>query len=449
MKKYWLTSGVFSLMSNFAMLGFGFVTFLLLVRIMPQDEFGIWVLYLTVTSIAQIMRNGLIQNALVKHLHGGKTENYSEIVTASFVLHTLTGLVTFLMVAALAGVLAKLWSTPILKPMLYIYGLTMLLETPLQFFQFLFMANLNFVRRFWSIISYNAVLFFIILYLYIFKGEIQLIALPYYVAFSCLPALIISYFMVKPFLRFKWPIEKKWMSELFHYGKYVIGTSLSSILFNRVDIMMLGYFLNTQLVAIYNVPSRISNYAEVPLGSVAAIVFPQAAMRIKEQGEDAARYLWERSVGVLLAIVIPTAGFIFIFAEWIVIIVAGPEYREATTLMRLFAVLTVMKPFGRQSGTIMDSLGKPKINFQLLILSLAFNIILNWIFIQQFGIMGAIFATMISIAVTTFISIMVLKKMINVKLHHPFIYMMTTYRDVFNKIKNKITKKDAANEEGS
>ena len=44
---------------------FAFVGFLILVRLLPEYEFGVWVLYMTLVSFAEMGRSGLLQNAVV------------------------------------------------------------------------------------------------------------------------------------------------------------------------------------------------------------------------------------------------------------------------------------------------------------------------------------------------------------------------------------------------
>ncbi len=443
MKSYWMKSGVLSLFSNGATLGFAFLTFLILVRVMPQVDFGIWVLYLTVTNFADIIRNGITQNGLIKYLEGGKAKDYREIITASFFLNTVTAVISFLVIWAVAGPLARIWDTPVLEPMLLLFGVVLLFQSPLTFLQFLSMANLDFGKRFWSVILYTGSYFALVVIFVLWRGTVQLLELPWLMAAGSALSLVVTVWLNRSYFSLRWPLDRQWVKTLFHFGKYVVGTNFSSVLFNRIDIMMIGFFLNPNLVALYNVPTRVGNYVEVPMNSVALIVFPQVSLRIKEKGMDAARYLWERSIGVLLAMVIPMAILLFIFAEPLVVLIAGEAYRDAAPIMRLFAVLSIIKPFGRQGGIIMDSIGKPNVNFYLLLGSLVINVILNWLFIVHFGIIGAILATMISVLLSTTLSFLTLHHLINVKATHPWVYFIHSYKQAWQRLKFEIQKRRA------
>ncbi|MEZ4847758.1 MAG: hypothetical protein R3B93_03850 [Bacteroidia bacterium] len=58
-------------------------------------------------------------------------------------------------------------------------------------------------------------------------------------------------------------------------------------------------------MAIYGTAIKITNLVEVPTQSIAAIVFPQSARRIENEGRESVKRLYEKSVGVILALIIP------------------------------------------------------------------------------------------------------------------------------------------------
>ncbi|MBN2013132.1 flippase [candidate division KSB1 bacterium] len=436
MKKYWLKSGAFSFLGNGVTLAFAFFTFMVLVRILSQQEFGVWVLYLTVTTFAEILRNGITQNAILKFLEGGKAADYSKIVTASLFINVMTGLLGYVVIVLLSSILSQVWKVPDLQAVLLLYGLYILFYMPLTFIQFVCMANLEFKARFFTTLTYNTLNFLIVVGWCKFRGTVQLIELPVIQSISAAIALIQLIITSGKYIRLAWPIDWKWVSTLFHFGKYVFATAFSSMLFNRMDLMMVGYFINPTAVAIYNIPMRLGNYVEVPMNTMVSIVFPKAAERMKEEGIHTVRYLYERSVGTMLAIIVPCAIILGVFARPIVLLVAGEQYLDAVPIMQVLAFVSVLKPFSRQGGTILDCIGYPNYNFYSLFLSLIINFGLNWLFIVKMGIIGAIYATLLSVAIGTFIQQILLVKLINITPSHPIHYMWAFYRDSFRKIKS-------------
>ncbi|MBK8043399.1 MAG: hypothetical protein IPK21_12550 [Haliscomenobacter sp.] len=62
---YWLKAGIYAMLGHGAQLGFAFLNFLLLVRIWPERDLGVWTLYTALTAFAEMARMGLTQNGTI------------------------------------------------------------------------------------------------------------------------------------------------------------------------------------------------------------------------------------------------------------------------------------------------------------------------------------------------------------------------------------------------
>ncbi len=58
-KLYWLKSGSYNMVLNIQALLFGFGGFYLLVRMLDKHHYGIWTLFVAITTIFEMARNGL------------------------------------------------------------------------------------------------------------------------------------------------------------------------------------------------------------------------------------------------------------------------------------------------------------------------------------------------------------------------------------------------------
>jgi O-antigen/teichoic acid export membrane protein len=91
--QYWLKSGIINILQNFSTTIINIGTFAILTRLYgdSKHEFGAWNNYMQAIIILEIIRNGLIQSALIKFMSGAEQKKHSEIVSASFVISgTLT-----------------------------------------------------------------------------------------------------------------------------------------------------------------------------------------------------------------------------------------------------------------------------------------------------------------------------------------------------------------------
>ena len=265
-----------------------------------------------------------------------------------------------------------------------------------RYFDGIHMGNQDFKGVFLSKLIYGLVFILGIAWVWWKIGTVDLPYLPLLQLIAAIPSLLIFALYRRSYLQFG-PIVNGWLSKIFHFGKFVLGTNFSSMFFNKVDLLMLAFFLNPVAVGLYNVATRITNYMEVPMSGISQAIYPRLAQVGQEQGYLKVGALYERSVGYLLALTIPIVGVVFFFPEPIIQLVAGSQYLEAAPILSILVVAVLVKPWGRLFGITLDAIGKPKLNFYFLVSGLVLNITLNVMLIQLWGLKGAAFATLLSL----------------------------------------------------
>jgi O-antigen/teichoic acid export membrane protein len=443
-KTNWIQKGSYALLANVVFIGFAFLTFMLLVRIYPPKTFGVWVMFLTITSFAEMTRIGLIQNGLIKFISAaGSTTEKAEYLTAGFVLNIVATVILSLLLIIAAKGFEQLFDTPHLSSILYVYPLYALIFGTVKFLEFVQTAHHDFKGILLSNFIYGCSFTTVVFVLWLKNLSIPLWYLVVFQALSAFLALLFSYWYARKYLVFS-GFKKQRFFTLFHFGKYVFGTNFSSMLFNRMDTLMLGLFTTPVIVALYNIPTRINNYLDVPLNSIAQIIYPKISERYAKEGISAVRYLYERSVGLLLAISIPLIIVTAVFSRFIVWLLAGNNYLNAAPFVTAFAIMSLLKPYGRIMGLTLDAIGKPKLNFNLLLFSLIINFTLNLLFIPPLGITGAVIGTFSAVWIAIIIGQFIVRKYVPVNYWHPFIYMIRFYGDGWRKIKQWLLIKSIA-----
>ncbi|MCB0517403.1 MAG: flippase [Lewinellaceae bacterium] len=426
---YWLRSGFYTLSEKAAALLFGFGGAILLFRTISQESFGVWVLFLSITSILEVGRIGLLQNALVKYLATSSgDEEAGRITTASLVLNFLLTSIIVLFLLLLSIPISHWLDAPELAGLLKIYCLTTMALIP--FFQgnYIQQANLDFRGIFWSNVVKGGILFFYILFLFVNKVEVNLPQLAFCQVAAAIGASITAWVFAKPYFRFSKKLDWGWVEKLFHFGKYVFGTNLSTQLYKNVDKLLLGGLPGGGkiAVALYDAAIRVTNLTDVPTASMANMLFPQSAKRMQD-GNGAVKKLYEKAVGAILAFMVPCIIGVLLFADWIILLVAGKEYAEAANILRITILFGLFMPYAVQFGTVLDSIGKPRINFIYTIGSLALTAVLNFVFINKYGAFGAAIGTLSAYAVTFVFMQAFLRKHLKVNPLNPFVYMVEFY----------------------
>jgi lipopolysaccharide exporter len=196
---------------------------------------------------------------------------------------------------------------------------------------------------------------------------------------------------------------------------------------------MLGGLLSTAASGAFNIAVRITNLIDIPTSAVATIVFPQSAKRMESQGKEAIKYLYEKSVGTILAILVPGLIVLYFCSGFVVHFIAGAKYNDSIPLLKVTLLYCLLIPYGRQFGTILDSIGRTRLTFVIVLITASLNLGLNYFFIKRFGVIGAAYATLISNIVGFLIAQTILKKELNVNVLHTFIYAYRFYPEVYTK----------------
>ncbi len=424
---YWVKSGIFTFSDKLIVALFGLLTFYIIIRVLSKEAFGGWVLFVSVSAVLESVRTAFVLNPMVKYLADAKKEDYTHIVSAAFFLNLFFSVIISLFFLFFSSWLSAIWDVPALENAFYLYVVITFLLTPLTHFNFLQNANLNFRGTFYSSLSRRAIFFTYVLVCFIIGYKFSLLELVAVQAISVFLSIFVAYYCARKWVAFNYKVKMTWVKELFHYGKYTVSTNVSSMIFKNTDSWMLGSMLSPLAVALYNPAIRVSSLVEIPTGALATIAFPQIAKRINKEGSKAAKYLYERSVGALFAIMLPIVLFIIVFSDYVVLFVAGEEYLDTSPILSVTMLYGLILPFERQFGITLNALGKPNYNFYIVGCKALLNVLFNYIFIIRYGVIGAAYGTLLTYIIGLFVSQIFLYKMLMVKPLNIFKYALNFY----------------------
>ena len=190
-------------------------------------------------------------------------------------------------------------------------------------------------------------------------------------------------------------LEKKLKKELLRYSIICCLTNFASQILMLVDVTCINAVIgDPSVVATYKTATQIPVALHFIPTSIIVFAFPYIA-------ENNSNYLWlKNSVkrllnGVLVANIIISAVVILI-APQIIKILWGERYLDATAVLRLLIVnYLVSGTFNMVFGNVMVAIKKVHINLWKTVICSVLNIVLDVVFIQQYGSIGAAFATLI------------------------------------------------------
>lgn len=429
--KYWLKNGLINISQNAITVLFGFSSFYMLIRSLTKEDYGTWVLFLSVVSIIEMARNGLTQDAVVKYLSSADETDKKKINTATFLMNVMTTIIIITVLLIIGPWLSASWHSPEINTMLHLYIVVFFFSGILNQLNCIEQANLNFSGIFYSNIARQGIFLAYVSFCFFTRAETNVLLLTYAQIFSISIAILIAIGYTYKKIKIAKKIDWFWVKKIFHFGKYTFGVSLSSILAGSIDQMMLGSLLSKTASGSYNVAVRITNLTDIPTTAMATILYPKSAIKISKEGEQSIKYLYEKSVGVILALLLPVVILIYIFAEPVIHIIAGNRYEDSIPLLRITLFTCLLSPYGRQCGSILTSAGKTKFNFFLVVITTVLVIAFNFLFIKNFGVVGAAYGTLLATAISFAIAQFYLSKYYKINLLNPWIYAYKFYPEFY------------------
>jgi lipopolysaccharide exporter len=395
-KNKWIRPGLYTTFQNFSIVILGFISFFILARVLSKSDFGVWVLFTSSISILETLRVGFIRQPFIAYLGAADQKNRDSIGSSALYLNIGYSLFISLVVIVIAYPLERFWEATPLSLLLKVYSITNLLFIPYSHFEYLQQSKFDFKGIFYSYFIRALIPTLFVVFMIGMDMSITLYSLSFAIlGGTAMGAIICISFGWKFRHQIKVPLFTD-IKNMYSFGKYSFGTNLASLFIRNMDSWMLGKLVSTESVALYNPSIRVSNLVEIPTLTVANLVFPKMAENYKADDYQYANKLYERSLSILLAIMIPLAIGIYLFSDWIVLVIAGKEYLESAFLLKITAFYTLFIPFARQFGIFLDAVRKPQLNFYFILGSLVLSIVLNYFFILEWGMAGAAYGTLVA-----------------------------------------------------
>jgi len=182
------------------------------------------------------------------------------------------------------------------------------------------------------------------------------------------------------------------IQEFYSYSVPLTLKDLGSVLYNRIDILMVGFFLAESTVGIYRIAVLVSGLLVLPLSAFNQL-FPPVASQLYTEGEmSELQSVYETVTRWTLTVAILPALVAALYSPEL-LAVFGSEFSDGGLVLTLFAVGQLTNCAVGPSGYLLmmtDHQHLTMINQWLLGV---INVVLNYVFILEFGLIGAALAT--------------------------------------------------------
>ena len=180
--------------------------------------------------------------------------------------------------------------------------------------------------------------------------------------------------------------------EFFDYSVPLMFSQAGTILYNRVDVFMVGFLLSSEAVGFYNIGFLVSSIVTIPLVGLSQIFTPIASRLYEADDYEGLDAIYSTVTRWAFSISLLAALFAVVYAREILAFF-GPAFVRGVPVLQLFALGQLLNAAVGPSNYLLMMTDHERLSFINHWVFGVANVILNYVFIDEFGFVGAAFAT--------------------------------------------------------
>ncbi len=373
-----------------------FALTLLLTRWLGASRYGIYAFGRTIVEVCAIFTNLGSDKALMRYLPEYADDPNRRDATVGMAYATSLvggGIVGAALFLSAPAVTALTLDEPLLTPVLRVFAGVLVLETMIRIVSYTFRAlerpeyDVLLSKVAYPTIRLAGVAAALVLG-YSLLGAMAAIGL------SAIAGTLIaaSLFLARTDLEPAPPASTGAAAEYYGFSIPLTVKDAGSFLYNRVDVLMVGFFLSATAVGVYNVAVLVATLIALPLQAFNQL-FPPVAASLQSRGErdeleavftTVTRWTFTCSLVLATGAVVYAPEILGLF---------GPEFVAGTTVLSLFVLAQLVNNAAGPSGFVLMMTDH---QYLLVVNQWTFgvaNVVLNYVFILRYGLVGAAMAT--------------------------------------------------------
>lgn len=405
------------LVSSAVNLVIAFLLQTILARWLGAFDLGLYTMVVTVQEIAMLVAGLGISAALVKYAaeYQENRDRLFQTTSSAFIISIIFGLVVGVLLYFLSGTVASIFDMPQLSPLLKLLAIALPFLCLFQVVLGLFNGFRRMKNWAYLMILRNCLMILLTVILVWLGFGIE--GTVFGMVFSAVGGCIFGLYLSRKYLHLTFQGFFKNAKKLVLFGIQVVGANAVSIIANRVDIMMIGYFLTATEVGYYSVAVTISMLFDVIPNAIQGISYPATAEYWSKKDHWSLQKMIDKSMKYSACILLPLGLGVGFFAKEITTTIFGAEFIYAALPLSILLIARVVRGATVQPiGASFSGRGRPDIGLKIDALSSVLNIGLNIVLIPRFGIAGSAAATTISLLVGAVIFIALLPRMLGVRI---------------------------------
>lgn len=196
-------------------------------------------------------------------------------------------------------------------------------------------------------------------------------------------------------------IDLRYAKPLVSNGGWMTVSNIISPLMGYIDRFLIGAIVSASAVAYYATPHEVVTKLWIIPGALTAVLFPVFASAFLEK-TDRSSFLYEKSIEVIFAVMLPLCGFFILFEQEILSFWIGSDFaHESRYIFALLALGILINSLAHVPFTAIQSSGHSKKTALIHLAEFPFFLLLLMWLVNVYGPLGAALAWLLRMSVDT------------------------------------------------
>ncbi len=394
---------------------------LLIARLLGSDQYGLFMIVLSVPNLVAVIRNLGLNSAMVRFTAKFRAENrlneVRSVIVSGIIFEILLGMMLSVFSFFAADFIANaFYNRPEIVPLIQIASFYILVgglvAAATAAFTGMEKMHLNSIM----VVVQSIIKTSVIILLVFFGFGVSGATIGHVISamIAGIIGLIFVFFIYKnlpPTSTNRLEI-KAYTQTMLIYG---IPLSLSNIINNfrlqfYVFLLPIYYTIDNTLIGNYNVATNFLILITLFVTPITTMLFPAFSKLDYKKDNSSLKTAFKFSVKYSSFIVVPIAALVMCLSEPAVSTLFGETFDSAALFLSLLAVQYLYFAFGRYAnGNLIDSQGDTSFNFKLNLIGAAVGFPIGYVLIMTFGVLGLIFTLLLSVIPQTVLALYFIK----------------------------------------
>ncbi|MCH7770917.1 MAG: flippase [Bacteroidetes bacterium] len=372
---------------------FHFASIMILTRVIPRADFGIYALILVINNMFLILSSMGLDVTLVKFISSDSEDDKGSVFTKILLLKLLS-LLFFVTIFLIAGkFFLPLFDEKILEFLFFIPTLFFLGSFRDLFFKVL--QGLSYFKKYALTQIVSAVSRLLLIIVFLTLEELNLGNLIYLEIFTAGAVLIVLLFLVPFKLIVQREMNDVGFKTILNFSIPIYFNNMFTFLYGRVNLFIIGALMNPVSVAYYDVGAKVSEALKKMLNSFILVFFPNLSNLFSKGDKASAAELINKSLNVISLLLATATLFSFLFRNEIIILLFSEKYAESSLVFSLLMLNLTFRSLANILGYSNLSAGHPKVPMKVNIVCSVVSLSGSFLMIPQFGYVGAAYSLII------------------------------------------------------